>query len=157
ARACPADRGCIGTRTLGSITALNHNKYYLFSRTGGASDVVVQSSANLHDGRDGLKGWNNALILVGNTGIWNDYNAYLEDQKAGTPNNNYYDTRTPVQSGSAKVFHYPRRESSGTSAYDDPGQDTLYTILSHIDCHGNSVFGTQDGTHRTIIRVAMDI
>jgi phosphatidylserine/phosphatidylglycerophosphate/cardiolipin synthase-like enzyme len=155
--ACPANKGCIGTRTLGSVNALNHNKFYLFSSTGGSTDVVVQSSANLHDGRDGLKGWNNALILVGNASIWNDYNAYFEDLKAQQSNINYYDTRVPVQSGSAKVFHYPRKETSGASAYEDPAEDTIYTILSHVDCFGNSVVGTQDGTHRTIIRVAMDI
>jgi phosphatidylserine/phosphatidylglycerophosphate/cardiolipin synthase-like enzyme len=155
--ACPAGRGCIGTRKLGTVEAINHNKFYLFSSTGGARNVVVQSSANLHNGRDGLKGWNNALILVGNTGIWNDYNAYFEDLKAQKPNNNYYDTRAPVASGDAKVHHYPRQEASGDSPYQDPSEDTISTILNHVDCFGNSVVGTQDGTHRTIIRVAMDL
>jgi PLD-like domain len=154
---CPADRGCIGTRQLGNVKAINHNKFYLFSSTGGATNVVVQSSANLHNGRDGLKGWNNALILVGNTGIWNDYNAYFEDLKAQKPNNNYYDTRVPVASGNAKVHHFPRQETSGDSAYQDPSEDTIETVLDHVDCFGNSVVGTQDGTHRTIIRVAMDL
>jgi phosphatidylserine/phosphatidylglycerophosphate/cardiolipin synthase-like enzyme len=157
ALACPADRGCVGTRVLGNVKAINHNKFYLFSSTGGASDVVVQSSANLHNGRDGLKGWNNALILVGNTGIWNDYNAYFEDLKSQTPNNNYYDTRVPVASGNAKVHHYPRQETSGVSPYEDPGEDTIATVLDHVNCFGNSVVGTGDGTHRTIIRVAMDL
>jgi phosphatidylserine/phosphatidylglycerophosphate/cardiolipin synthase-like enzyme len=157
ALACPAGRGCIGTRVLGSVDAINHNKYFLFSSTSGATDVVVQSSANLHNGRDGLKGWNNALILVGNTGIWNDYNAYFEDQKAQKANNNYYDTRVPVASGDAKVHHYPRRETSGDSPYEDPQEDTIETVLDHVSCFGNSVVGTQDGTNRTIIRVAMDI
>jgi hypothetical protein len=157
ALACPADRGCIGTRSLSAVRAINHNKFFLFSSTGGATDVVVQSSANLHSGRDGLGGWNNALILVGNTGIYNAYNGYFDNLKSRTPNNNYYDTRAPLQSSTAKIFFYPRQESSGASPYQDPGEDTMSTILNHIDCFGNSVVGTTDGTHRTIIRVAMGI
>ncbi|NUO58497.1 MAG: hypothetical protein HOV78_17660, partial [Hamadaea sp.] len=57
ALACPAGRGCIGSRVLGSVDSINHNKFFLFSSTGGAANVVVQSSANLHNGRDGLGGW----------------------------------------------------------------------------------------------------
>lgn len=157
--ACPSGRGCVGDRTLGTVDSINHNKYFLFSSTGGATDVVVQSSANLHTGRDGLHGWNNALMLVGNTGIYNAYSGYFGDLKARVVNNDYYDTgRVPVASGNAKIHFFPRHESStATSPYDDPGTDTVMTVLDHVACTGNSVVGTQDGTHRTIIRVAMDI
>jgi hypothetical protein len=62
---CPPGRGCVGNRPLGTVDSLNHNKFFLFSSTSGASNVVVQSTANLHNGRDGLGGWNAALILVG--------------------------------------------------------------------------------------------
>jgi phosphatidylserine/phosphatidylglycerophosphate/cardiolipin synthase-like enzyme len=141
------------------VDAINHNKFFLFSSTGGATDVVVQSSANLHTGRDGLGGWNNALMLVGNTGIYDAYSGYFGDLRARVANNDYYNTgRTPVASGNAKIHFYPRHESSSAaSAYDDPGTDTIETVLDHVACKGNSVVGTQDGTHRTIIRVAMDI
>ena len=157
ALACPAGRGCIGNRVLGSVASINHNKFFLFSSTGGAANVLVQSSANLHNGRDGLGGWNNALILVGNASAYNYYSAYFDDLKARVVNNNYYDTRTPLQAGNAKVFFYPRQEASGADPYQNPAEDTVYTILSNIDCFGNTTVGTQDGTHRTIIRVAMSI
>jgi phosphatidylserine/phosphatidylglycerophosphate/cardiolipin synthase-like enzyme len=154
---CPAGRGCIGNRTLGSVESLNHNKFFLFSSTGGASNVVVQSTANLHTGRDGLRGWNAALVLVGNTAIYQAYVGYFEDLKARVVNNNYYDTgRPPLASGDAKVHFYPRHESNG-QPYNDPSEDTIMTVLNHIQCKGNSVVGTQDGTHRTIIRVNMTI
>lgn len=154
---CPAGRGCIGNRTLGDVTSLNHNKFFLFSSTGGASNVVVQSSANLHTGRDGLRGWNAALVLVGNTGIYNAYAGYFGDLKARVANNNYYDTgRPPVTSGDAKVHFYPRQESNG-EPYNDPAEDTIMTVLDNVQCTGSSVVGTQDGTHRTIIRVNMTI
>jgi phosphatidylserine/phosphatidylglycerophosphate/cardiolipin synthase-like enzyme len=153
---CAADRGCIGNRTLGTAKSLNHNKYFLFSSTGGASNVVVQSSANLNTGRDGLSGWNSALVLVGNNGIYGAYSGYFDDLKARTANDNYYSTRAPLQSGDAKVFFYPRKESNG-QPYADPTEDTIMTILNNTECRGNSVVGTGDGTHRTIIRVNMTI
>lgn len=157
ALACPSGRGCIGNRVLGSVDSINHNKFLLFSSTGGAANVIVQSSANLHNGRDGLGGWNNALVLVGNTAAYNYYSGYFDDLKGRVVNNNYYDTRTPLQAGSAKVFFYPRREASGADPYQNPAEDTVYTILNNVDCFGNTTVGTQDGTHRTIIRVAMSI
>jgi PLD-like domain len=154
---CGANRGCIGQRAL-SVPAINHNKFFLFSSTGGASNVVVQSSANLHTGRDGLGGWNNALVLVGNTGIYNAYSGYFGDLRAQVRNDDYYTTgRTPVTSGNSKIHFYPRHESSGApSPYSDPSTDTIETVLDHVACTGNSVVGTNDGTHRTIIRVAMN-
>jgi len=157
ALACPSGRGCIGNRLIGDVDSINHNKFFLFSSTGGAADVIVQSSANLHTGRDGLGGWNNALVLVGNTAAYDYYDGYFDDLKTRVVNNNYYDTRTPLQAGSAKIFFYPRQEQSGTNPYQNPAEDTIYTILSNVDCFGNTTVGTQDGTHRTIIRVAMSI
>jgi hypothetical protein len=152
---CAAGRGCIGNRTLGTAKSVNDNKYFLFSSTGGASNVVVQSSANLNTGRDGLRGWNAALVLVGNNGIYGAYSGYFDDLKARTANNNYYDTRAPLQSSNAKVFFYPRKEGNG-QPYADPTEDTIMTILNNTACGGNSVVGTQ-GAHRTIIRVNMTI
>ncbi|MFI7425402.1 phospholipase D-like domain-containing protein [Micromonospora sp. NPDC049836] len=154
---CPAGRGCIGNRVLGSVDSINHNKFFLFSSTQGTANVVVQSTANLHTGRDGLGGWNAALVLVGNTGIYNAYSGYFDDLKARVVNNNYYDTGRPaVTSGAAKIHFYPRQESNG-QPYSDPGEDTIATVLDNVACFGNSVVGTQDGTHRTIIRVNQTI
>lgn len=153
---CPANRGCIGNRTLGNVNSLNHNKFYLFSSTGGTSDVVVQSSANLHNGRDGTKGWNNALVLAGNDPIYQQYSGYFDDMAALKTNNNYYDTRTPFASGDAKIHFFPRQETSGVSPYNDPSEDTMATVLDHIDCFGNTTVGTSDN-HRTIIRVNTNI
>ncbi|MCW2879565.1 MAG: hypothetical protein JWQ95_3665 [Sphaerisporangium sp.] len=157
---CPPGRGCVGNRTLGTVTSINHNKFFLFSSTGGTPDVVVQSSANLHVGRDGTKGWNNALILTGNDGIYNAYSRYFDAlktppaQQPAAWKDNYYDSgQAPVTSGNAKIHFYPRKESNGLP-YSDPSEDTIATVLDHIECKGNSVVGTGDGTHRTIIRVA---
>lgn len=150
---CPENRGCVGNRKLSTVYSINHNKFFLFSSTEGASDVVVQSSANLHNGRDGTKGWNNALILPGNAGIYNAYSGYFDDLATMTTNNNYYDTgRPPVASGDAKIHFFPRQESSGANVYRDPTEDTIETVLDHISCFGNTKVGTADN-HRTVIRV----
>lgn len=150
---CPKDRGCIGNRPLGGVGSINHNKFFLFSSTGGAVNVVVQSTANLNTGRDGLRGWNAALVLVGNDGIYDAYSGYFGDLKARLVNNNYYDTgRPPVASGNAKIHFFPRQESNG-QPYADPSEDTIMTVLDNVACFGNSIVGTTDGTHRTIIRV----
>ncbi|MEU6388448.1 phospholipase D-like domain-containing protein [Streptomyces sp. NPDC046939] len=153
---CGAGRGCVGTRTLGTVDAINHNKFLLLSQTQGTPNVVVQSSANLHNGRDGTKGWNNALVLTGNDKIYAAYDAYFDDLAAGKANNNYYDTgRAPVTSGAAKAHFYPRAESNG-KPYDDASEDTVATVLDHVQCFGNTKYGTTDN-HRTRIRVSMTI
>jgi phosphatidylserine/phosphatidylglycerophosphate/cardiolipin synthase-like enzyme len=156
--ACPADRGCIGNRPLSS-DSINHNKFFLFSSTLGTPDVVVQSSANLHNGRDGTKGWNNALILTGNDTIYQAYQTYFGNLVARKVNNYYYTTgQPPVTSGDAKVHFYPRHESCSDSSpcpYSDPSTDTIETVLDHVDCFGNTTVGT--GDHRTIIRVNQNI
>lgn len=153
---CPQNRGCIGTRKLGTVYALNHNKFYLFSSTLGTPNVVVQASANLNAGRDGTKGWNNALVLTGHDDIYTSYNDYFTDQIAAKPDNNYYDTRVPVTQDNAKIHFFPRREASGTSPYNDPSEDPIATLLDHVACTGNNQVGTP-GDHRTEIWVNMNI
>jgi phosphatidylserine/phosphatidylglycerophosphate/cardiolipin synthase-like enzyme len=149
---CPAGRGCVGTLKIGTVAAINHNKFFLFSNTSGTSNVVVQSSANLHNGRDGTKGYNNALIMTGHTALFSAYEGYFGDMAALRANNNYYDTgRPPVTDGNAKIHFFPR-STTAASQYRDPDEDTMYTVLDHIDCFGNTSTGTTDN-HRTIIRV----
>jgi hypothetical protein len=154
--ACPSGRGCVGTLRLGSVTAINHNKFFLFSNTGGTADVVVQSSANLHNGRDGTKGYNNALVLTGHDAVFSAYEGYFGDLTAARADNNYYDTgRAPVTDGTAKIHFFPRA-TSASNQYRDPGEDTMYTVLDHIGCFGNTTVGTSDD-HRTIVRVNQHI
>ncbi|HYQ67576.1 phospholipase D-like domain-containing protein [Actinophytocola sp.] len=149
---CPAGRGCVGTLRIGTVAAINHNKFFLFSNTSGTSNVVVQSSANLHNGRDGTKGYNNALIMTGHTALFSAYEGYFGDMAALRADNNYYDTgRPPVTDGNAKIHFFPRA-TTAASQYRDPTEDTMYTVLDHIDCFGNTSTGTTDN-HRTIIRV----
>ncbi|MEV0806297.1 phospholipase D-like domain-containing protein [Micromonospora sp. NPDC050200] len=94
---------CIGTKG-------NHNKFYLFSETGGRSDVVVQSSANFTDVNSATY-WNNAMTLVGNRHLYAAYNRYFEDLAAERRDDDYYRTvATGMSGGSVTAFFYPRAE-----------------------------------------------
>ncbi|MFF8280435.1 phosphatidylserine/phosphatidylglycerophosphate/cardiolipin synthase family protein [Streptomyces lateritius] len=154
---CGTNRGCVGTRAYGApiVYAIMHNKFLLLSETLGTPRVVVQSSANLHNGRDGAKGWNNALVLAGNDAIYSAYDGYFDDMAARRSNTDYYTTgRPPLASGNAKIHFYPRAATSDSVFYSDSSNDTISTILNNVKCYGNSVVGTTD-THRTRIRVSM--
>lgn len=153
---CGAGRGCVGTRRLGGVAAVNHNKFFLFSHTLGADNVVLQTSSNMHGGRDGARGWNDALVVAGNKALYDNYDRYFGDLGARRANSNYHDVRKPLQAGNTRSFFYPRRERNGRP-YSDPAEDTVHTLLSNIDCKGNRKVGTGDGTHRTVVRVSMTI
>ncbi|GGU10259.1 phospholipase D-like domain-containing protein [Streptomyces lateritius] len=136
--ACPAGRGCIGSRKLPSDSdgAINHNKFFLFSSTGGASDVVVQTSANM-TGVQRTDLFNNAVTIV-DTGLYGSYQAYFADLvKYGTSAglDHYY--KTPV-SGAYKTYFFPRKEAAGTSYDNDASTDTIKLILDKVSCAGGT-------------------
>ncbi|GGQ42596.1 phospholipase D-like domain-containing protein [Couchioplanes azureus] len=147
---CPPNRGCIADAGDWSIM---HNKFSLFTRTLGVDNVVVQTSVNLTGAgwRDAGMGWNDALEVAGNKALFDSLAGYFGDLKAKRVDNNYYDTRDPLQASTAKVFYYPR---AGASLTGDPSEDTVMTILNNTECFGNTSVGTS-GDHRTVIRVTM--
>lgn len=137
--ACPAGRGCLGTRKLPSDAdgAINHNKFFLFSSTGGASDVVVQTSANMtNTQRTDL--FNNA-VTIPDAGLYDIYQAYFADLlKYGTSStglSNYY--KTP-SSGGYKAYFFPRQEASGTEYNNNAATDTVKLILDNVSCSGGT-------------------
>ena len=133
------DAACIGTKN----TPIMHNKFFLFSSTGGASNVVVQASANLTTD-NATKYWNNAVTLVGNANLYNGFAGYFDDLAYQRHTNDYY---TTVSSGNAKAYYFPR---AGTG----PSTDTIYNALDeNVTCQGNTSVGTETG--RTIIRIGM--
>ncbi|NYI07292.1 phospholipase D-like domain-containing protein [Allostreptomyces psammosilenae] len=138
--ACPDDRGCVGHRTVGASTAINHNKFFLFSETGGTADVVVQTSANMTSTqRTDL--FNNAVTIV-DPGLYDIYRDYFDDLLAHgtspTGLTHYYRTPTSATDGSYKAYFFPRRETSGTAYNGDPDTDTIVSILENVDCPGGT-------------------
>lgn len=108
---------CIGTKG-------NHNKFYLFSSTGGQSDVVVQSSANNTD-LNSTSYWNNAVTLVGNTRLYEAYNAYFADLAAERATDDYaHVTETAMPGGgSVTAYFHPFAE-----------RDPILEFLSGANC-----------------------
>ncbi|WP_256341437.1 phosphatidylserine/phosphatidylglycerophosphate/cardiolipin synthase family protein [Streptomyces sp. TLI_105] len=154
--ACLAlDPGTTATDPDGWYDNVNHNKFFLFSRTKGKGDVavdsvVVQSSGNL-TGQDLNAWWNDALTVAGNKELFDAYTTYFGDQAAAAAGQapQVADYAHDTQAGKAKVYFFPRS-----------GSDTIVNILKTVapagtanPCQSNGPgFGTSDG--RTKIRIA---
>lgn len=108
-------RGCIGDKIM-------HNKFFLFSRTGGASDVVVQSSANLTT-RNRVNAWNNAFGFS-DPRLYRAYGRYFAALAARHHAKDHY---TVTRSGRVTFYTFPRAGASART-------DTLYQLLGHVGC-----------------------
>nr|WSW48018.1 phospholipase D-like domain-containing protein [Streptomyces sp. NBC_01001] len=159
-RVCAEGQACLAKdpNPHDSFPSVNHNKFYLFSRTTGSAtatvpvdDVVVQTSAN-QTVWDREKARNDALTVAGNKALYDGYAAYFTRQAAAQadPALQVSDLPDDTQAGPAKAYFFPR------------STDVVLNILNTVDnpvpgqlaCHGNSAgYGTADG--RTVIRVAM--
>ncbi|MFE3328228.1 phospholipase D-like domain-containing protein [Streptomyces sp. NPDC059176] len=138
---CPAGRGCLGTRVLpGDDGAINHNKFFLFSSTGGTDDVVVQASANMTNlQRTDL--FNNA-VTIPDAGLYDNYQAYFADLvkygASASGLDHYYKTPISATDPAYKAYFFPRRETTGTTYKTDPATDTVKLILDKVDCKAHS-------------------
>ncbi|MGW6500521.1 phospholipase D-like domain-containing protein [Nonomuraea angiospora] len=111
---------CIGNKG-------QHNKLYLFSRTGDASDVVVQSSANLTDLNSSTY-WNNAVVLPGNRRLYDAYARYFGDLAAERKNLDYYRVvQTGGPGGSVRAAFFPKADG-----------DPIVDELGKVSCQGGT-------------------
>jgi phosphatidylserine/phosphatidylglycerophosphate/cardiolipin synthase-like enzyme len=100
-----------------------HSKLYLFSRTGGATQVSMNSSAN--PAETGIsKSWNNTYTTVGDKTLYDANVANFNDMLPDKTNTNYYHS---VDSPPYKEYFFPRAGSTKNS-------DTLYNILNDVSC-----------------------
>ena len=100
-----------------------HSKLYLFSRTGGATQVSMNSSAN--PAETGVsKSWNNTYTTVGDKTLYDANVANFNDMLPDKTNTDYYHT---VESPPYKEYFFPRAGSTKNS-------DTLYNILNDVSC-----------------------
>jgi phosphatidylserine/phosphatidylglycerophosphate/cardiolipin synthase-like enzyme len=112
---CDEGRGCIGPE-------FNHNKFFLFSATGGTQDMVVQTSANATDGARDTQ-WNDALVLQ-DPAVYAAYLAYFRDLAAQRHRLDYHRT---VQAGRYRLDFFPW-------ATGDP----VSQALDRVDCAGGT-------------------
>ncbi|MGI5352384.1 phospholipase D-like domain-containing protein [Streptomyces sp. CA-250714] len=131
---CPAQKSCLGSpRSGGSIA---HNKFWLFSRSAGLRNVVVQTSSNLSPGNY-TKFWNDAMA-VSQARTYAAYSRYFDK----------------MAQGDWRAWRYTRADAAPYTGYFFPrarGGDTVTGILDHVTCRWKDV----RGSHRTTVRLAM--
>ncbi|MFB9393048.1 phosphatidylserine/phosphatidylglycerophosphate/cardiolipin synthase family protein [Streptomyces coeruleoprunus] len=168
-RVCRKDQACLAARPAAwnvepylSYHGVNHNKFFLFSRTTGrgtvpVDNVVVQSSGNLStDDRKSF--WNDALTVAGNAELYKGYDAYFTKQveAEADPTKRLTDVLMDKQAGRAKAYFFPRQTSGPGGEPDDVILNILNTVDNpvpgHPICHGNSPGTGLNG--RTVIRIA---
>lgn len=162
-RVCEYNKPCLADSSIGGV---NHNKFFLFSRTTGSGspatgvpvdDVVVQSSGNL-TAQDLSELWNDAMTIVGNQALYAGYTAYFDRlTQAQADKVRVKDYPVDVEAGDAKAYFFPRATTDvvvnilntvGTGVVNTAPQDGTFP-----GCAGNSAgHGTADG--RTVIRIA---
>lgn len=107
---------CQGTKGM-------HNKFLLFSETGGLKDVVVQASNNITD-VNSRSYWNNALVLPGNVRLFDGYGDYFDDLAAEVQTPDYDQSVTGgAQGGQVTALFYPVA-----------GRDPIEEQLDQVGC-----------------------
>jgi phosphatidylserine/phosphatidylglycerophosphate/cardiolipin synthase-like enzyme len=108
---------------MASKSSFIHSKLYLFSRTGGAKYVSMNSSAN--PAETGVsRSWNNTYTTVGDKTLYDANVDNFNDMLPDKTNTDYYHT---VESPPYKEYFFPRAGSTKKS-------DTLYNILNDVSC-----------------------
>ncbi|WP_350275625.1 phospholipase D-like domain-containing protein [Kribbella sp. HUAS MG21] len=91
---------CQGTKGM-------HNKFSLFSSTGGRDHVVVQASNNITD-VNSTSYWNNLVVLPDNQRLFAGYSRYFDDLAAEVQNPDYDTTVTGgMRDGRVTAQFYP--------------------------------------------------
>ncbi len=106
--------------------SINHNKFATFSRTADAVDVVFQSTGNLRIDGSGDSAYNAGLVVYGNRGTYEQFNAYFDDLFAQrrVSDDNYNAYRPAVTSGAVTAYFFPRTDE----------QDTVAAALRSVNC-----------------------
>ncbi|WP_326560020.1 phospholipase D-like domain-containing protein [Micromonospora sp. NBC_01796] len=107
---------CQGTKGM-------HNKFALFSKTGGKRDVVVQASNNITD-VNSTSYWNNLVVLPGNGTLFAGYGKYFDDLAAEVQNPDYDTTITSEMPGGKVTAQF----------YPVADRDPIAARLDQVSC-----------------------
>lgn len=135
---CPRGEGCLAG-------GINHNKFWLFSKTKGAYRVVVQSSSNMGESSY-RKQWNTAHTLVASDGppranapknVYDAFRTYFEGMTVGS----FARFKQSEAFGTDRTYFFPKlSKASG---------DNIAAILDKVTCVD------QTTGKRSVIRIAM--
>jgi predicted outer membrane repeat protein len=117
-----------------------HSKFYVFTETGTAKDVVMVSSSNLNKG-GAVKGWNDLYVIKGRPDIVADYAAVHAEMAEDTARDG--DQYREFVRGEYTSRFFPR----------PGGGDPTYEDLANIRCRGATEGSGRNG--RTAINISM--
>jgi phosphatidylserine/phosphatidylglycerophosphate/cardiolipin synthase-like enzyme len=120
--------------------ANNHTKFYVFTRTGTASDVVMVSSSNLNKG-GAVKGWNDLYVAKSKPQMVKQYSGIHAEMAQDSPADG--DRFRELVSGQFISRFYPKPR----------GGDPVMQDLSKVSCTGADGGAGRNG--RTAINVSM--
>jgi hypothetical protein len=117
----------------------NHTKYFTFTRTGKARNVIMVSSSNLNVG-GAVKGYNDLFVTKSRGALIRDF-AYVHREMAKDTNNGY--RFLTFKRGALLARFYPKKRKG----------DPVMTDLSRVRCRGAKGGAGQRG--RTAINISM--
>ncbi|MEU6076230.1 phospholipase D-like domain-containing protein [Micromonospora sp. NPDC047074] len=145
----PGD-ACVGT-------GIMHNKFITLSSVGGVKDVVLITSQNWWASSPF---WENAMVVVDNSGLYGKFNAYFSDLALKHKNDDYY------SSADGEPVSYNADGSVAASGYGvyrnyffplATGKDNpVLDMLTRADCTARDLPAGLGHNGRTLIRVAMN-
>lgn len=118
----------------------NHTKFYAFSRTGTARDVVMVSSSNLNKG-GAVRGWNDLYVVKDHVSMFKKYAGIHHEMAQDTPRDG--DRYRQYVTGRYTSRFYPKPS----------GGDPVLQDLEKVRCKGATGGAGRDG--RTAINVSM--
>ncbi|HET6563658.1 MAG TPA: phospholipase D-like domain-containing protein [Marmoricola sp.] len=118
----------------------NHTKFYAFSRSGTADDVVMVSSSNPNAG-GAIKGWNDMYVAKRKPRLFEGFARVLAEMAEDSPNDG--DRFMQFREGNALAQFYPKRT----------GAHPVMADLNRVRCRGATGGAGVGG--RTAIRVSM--
>jgi hypothetical protein len=118
----------------------NHTKFYVFTRTGRTSNVVMVSSSNLNQG-GANKGWNDLVVLKNRGALVDDFRRVHREMAEDTSND--HDGFLQFRHKNVVARFYPRKKPS----------DPVIGDLQRVRCHGARGGAGRKG--RTAINISM--
>lgn len=131
---------CKGSCRGGSASGNNnHTKFYTFTQTGTANNVVMVSSSNLNRG-GAVRGWNDMYVAKGRPQMLQQYSRIHYEMSRDVPAGDRY---REVRDGNLISRFYPKPS----------GGDPVMADLNNVRCRGVSGGAGRNG--RTAINVSM--
>lgn len=120
--------------------ANDHAKFYAFTQTGTAKDVVMVSSSNLNEG-GAVRGWNDLYVIKDRPAVLQEYAAIHAEMAQDSPHDG--DTYREFVNGPFTSRFYPKAS----------GGDPVIEDLGKVRCRGVTAGAGHNG--RTAINVSM--